>query len=271
MSFKIDSLLKDKVILYIVLFFAVTNFFGYIMMNNYDAIISMILAGLITSYFSKNMIVILLISIIGGSLVTGASSINEGVKHRVREGMGNKENFNGAGFFGSSHSGDEKDGDDDKKKTAASNAAESKAQQETSLYQSTESKKLVKAYDDGEKEQQLLDKAKAEKAEKAKEDSDEHFATRPRKKRKNSYKGASSEMDDKMAGLNDAEHAMDRLDEILGGSSIDALLKNQQGLTKAVGALEPLMNKAEGMINSITSTGLVEKLTGMTQKMEGKI
>ena len=201
MSFKIDSLLKDKVILYIVLFFAVTNFFGYIMMNNYDAIISMILAGLITSYFSKNMIVILLISIIGGSLVTGASSINEGVKHRVREGMGNKENFKGVGVFDSSHSGDEKDDDSDKEKAEKAAAAEKAS--------ATHSPNL--------------------------------------------------------------EKAMDRLDEILGGSSIDALLKNQQGLTKAVGALEPLMNKAEGMINSITSTGLVDRLTGMTKKMEGKI
>ena len=253
MSFKIDSLLKDKVILYIVLFFAVTNFFGYIMMNNYDAIITMILGGLITSYFSKNMIVILLISIIGGSLVTGASSINEGVKHRLREGMeNNTENFKegawSAPTFGSSGSGED---DSDKEK------AEAKA--EASV---TQSQLAVKAFEKGKE---------IGAADQKNEDDKEKFATRPRKKRKNSYKGASEKMDDKMAGLNDAEYAMDRLDKILGGSSVDALMKNQEGLTNAVGALEPLMNKAESMISTLHNSGLIGKLNGMANKMEAKI
>lgn len=78
MKFNVKSLLKDKTVLYVVLFFAITNFFGYILLKNYDAVMFMVLVGLITSYFSKNMIVILLSSIILTTFLTTTSTIKEG-------------------------------------------------------------------------------------------------------------------------------------------------------------------------------------------------
>lgn len=91
MKFNVKSLLTDKVVLYIVLFFAVTNFFGYILLNNYNAVITMALVGLFASYFSKNMIIILFAAILGGSLVTGADTVNQGLHKRHREGMQNRK------------------------------------------------------------------------------------------------------------------------------------------------------------------------------------
>ncbi len=79
MKFNVKSLLKDKTVLYVVLFFAITNFFGYILLKNYDAVMFMVLVGLITSYFSKNMIVILLSSIILTTFLTTTSTIKEGL------------------------------------------------------------------------------------------------------------------------------------------------------------------------------------------------
>lgn len=79
MKFNVKSLLKDKIVLYVVLFFAITNFFGYILLKNYDAVMFMVLVGLITSYFSKNMIVILLSSIILTTFLTTTSTIKEGL------------------------------------------------------------------------------------------------------------------------------------------------------------------------------------------------
>ena len=85
MKFNVKSLLKDKTVLYVVLFFAITNFFGYILLKNYDAVMFMVLVGLITSYFSKNMIVILLSSIILTTFLTTTSTIKEGLGGREEE------------------------------------------------------------------------------------------------------------------------------------------------------------------------------------------
>ena len=87
------SLLKDKTVLYVVLFFAITNFFGYILLKNYDAVMFMVLVGLITSYFSKNMIVILLSSIILTTFLTTTSTIKEGLVG-VKDGDKEKDNEN---------------------------------------------------------------------------------------------------------------------------------------------------------------------------------
>ena len=253
MSLKLDSLLKDKVVLYIVLFFAVTNFFGYVMMNNYDSIITMILGGLITSYFSKNMIVILLVSIISGSLVTGASSINEGVKHHVREGMTNKgdeeEGAVNESFIsvGSSSGGDS---DDDKEKN----------EEQQAMIDATADPTARSAFLKGEE----IGAAKQKKADGSKES----FSSRPGKSKKRSYKGASEKLDQKMAGLNETEAAMERLDKLLGGASVETLMKNQQGLTNAMKSIEPLMNKAESMIDHLTTSGVLNRINGVVEKME---
>ena len=57
-----------KLVLYVVLFFAVTNFFGYLLLDNYNAAIFMSVVGFVSSQFSKNMIVVLGASIVVTSL-----------------------------------------------------------------------------------------------------------------------------------------------------------------------------------------------------------
>ena len=64
MKFKLNSLLKDKKVLYIVFFLAVVNLFSYLIVGNLDAVTLFVLVGFLTSYFSKNMIVIMLFAMI---------------------------------------------------------------------------------------------------------------------------------------------------------------------------------------------------------------
>lgn len=71
-----------------------------------------------------------------------------------------------------------------------------------------------------------------------------------------------------MAGLNETEAAMERLDKLLGGASVDTLMKNQQGLTNAMKSIEPLMNKAESMLDNLTRNGVLNRIHGAVQKME---
>jgi hypothetical protein len=84
MSF--NSLLKNKNVLYVVSFLALTNVFSYLISNNVDALIYFILIGYITTYFSKNMIVILLVPMLFTNFFMGIRFAN----NVTREGMANQ-------------------------------------------------------------------------------------------------------------------------------------------------------------------------------------
>ena len=63
------SLLRNKNVLYVVLFFSVINLFSYLMLKQLDAVAFFIIIGFLTTYFSKNMIIVLLTSMISTFLL----------------------------------------------------------------------------------------------------------------------------------------------------------------------------------------------------------
>ena len=76
------SLLKNKNILYIVLFFSMLNLFSYLMLKQLDAVAFFIIIGFLASYFSKNMIIILLTSTISTFILVQINMLG-----KVQEGM----------------------------------------------------------------------------------------------------------------------------------------------------------------------------------------
>lgn len=74
------KLLKNKSVLYGVLFLALMNVLGYMNNKNYDAIIIFSLVGFLTQYFSQNMIIILLVPIVFTAVFTL-------MRRNVREGL----------------------------------------------------------------------------------------------------------------------------------------------------------------------------------------
>ncbi len=89
MKFKLKSILKDKNVLYIVFFLALVNLFGYLMAGNLDAVIFFLILGYLTSYFSKNMIVVMLAAIILTNLFVSSRYLGQ---KPLLEGMESKEN-----------------------------------------------------------------------------------------------------------------------------------------------------------------------------------
>lgn len=86
MTFNVKSLLKDKNVLYIVLFLAISNLFGYMLMREVDAVVFFLIVGFLTSYFSKNMIIVMLVSIITTNLLLGSKYLGA-----YKEGFGNDD------------------------------------------------------------------------------------------------------------------------------------------------------------------------------------
>ena len=75
---KVPMLLKNKYVLYSLLLIGVVNVLGYIALEDYNSMGLIIVLGVLSSYFSKNMSVNLLIAIVGTSLVAVNNKITEG-------------------------------------------------------------------------------------------------------------------------------------------------------------------------------------------------
>lgn len=87
-----NNLLKNKVVLYVVFFFAVSNLFGYILVGNLEAVIGFVLIGYITTFFSKNMIIVMLSAMLLTNFLVASqnNNIQEGMDHDGKEKKENK-------------------------------------------------------------------------------------------------------------------------------------------------------------------------------------
>ena len=92
MKMKASAMLKNKYVLYILLVVALGNVLGYLAIEDYKSLGLFISVGLLSTYFSKNMTVTLIVAI----LVTACVAIN----NKVREGLENKKEEEKEGMEG---------------------------------------------------------------------------------------------------------------------------------------------------------------------------
>ena len=228
MKFDVKSLLKDKNVLYVVLFIAVTNVFGYLMMHNFDAVVFFLVVGFLTSYFSKNMIVVMLTAIISTNLLIGTRGMGKTI-----EGM------------------TDGDKDKDKKEDAAKVGLKKFASIQTS--DSKESNPPG-----GDKEAETMQPLRPASAAL---DEEEGTGKKPKL--------------DYAATL---EAAYDNLDKMLGSDALGRmsddtqnLIAKQQKLMDNIKSIEPMMARAEGMLDRLGGGEAVEKMmTSLTDKL-GKL
>jgi hypothetical protein len=67
---KVDKLLNDKNVLYVVFAVAILNLMGYLLVQNTEAIVFFLIVGFLSTYFSKNMIIVLIIAMVSTSIFT---------------------------------------------------------------------------------------------------------------------------------------------------------------------------------------------------------
>jgi len=70
---------------------AVINFLGYLILGNTNAVIYFLMIGLIVSYFSKNMILIMGVPVLLVNLFAAGKKTVDGFKGGVKEGLKNAE------------------------------------------------------------------------------------------------------------------------------------------------------------------------------------
>ena len=94
MKFKssLSNLLKNKVVLNIVALIALLNVIGYIVMGSTDSLLLFIVVGVLTRYFSKNMIIVLGVPLILVNLFVANSNKWSLSMNYNREGLENNSN-----------------------------------------------------------------------------------------------------------------------------------------------------------------------------------
>jgi hypothetical protein len=93
MSLNVKTFLKDKKVLYVVMFVSVVNFFLYLLMHNWSAAIIFTLIGYLSTYFSKNMIVVLLTALVSTNMIIATRIMGQ----KIVEGMSGSKKIDESG------------------------------------------------------------------------------------------------------------------------------------------------------------------------------
>jgi hypothetical protein len=88
-----NGILHNKVLLYVVFIFALLNLFLFANTGNYTSVVVFLLIGFLTSFFSKNMLVILLLSLILTNILKYGSSLSEGFEEGAKDKGEDDEGF----------------------------------------------------------------------------------------------------------------------------------------------------------------------------------
>ena len=91
---KASKILTNKYFLYFIVFLAVTNVFGYLVMNKTNAIIFFCLVGIMMYQFSKNMAVVLLVCLLATNLLMSSNVLREGLENASTDNTVSKEDVN---------------------------------------------------------------------------------------------------------------------------------------------------------------------------------
>lgn len=240
-----NSLLRSRNALYLVLAVAVMNLFSYLMLKQLDAVAFFIIVGFLATYFSKNMIVILLSSMISTFILVQVRLLgNSG-----REGM---ETMDASGnvIKDEEETEEKKDVKPTETETEASPSMPiTKAQREKITAGGD-----IKKNEQTEKFTQQLNPARYN----ARDDDDT-----PRHKPKVDYTST-------------LESAYDNLDKLLSSDAIrnmsddtSRLAEKQQKLMGNIEKLQPIMDKASSVLKGLDIPGISGLMSGIQGRLKG--
>jgi hypothetical protein len=260
MKLNIHSLLRDKNVLYVTLFITIINMFAYLMFRQFDAVLFFVIIGLITSHFSKNMIIILLTAILSTNLAISIKLIG-----KVKEGMENKDKSKDAknkdkdanNKDANNKDAKKKDAKKDKKKEGMeSNANNKDANKDTS---SNDKEPKCVGSDCKKKKDGFTQQLNPARINGSDDDDQDEFDSHP------TVDYAST-----------LESAYDNLDKLLSSDAINSmsedtqrLAEKQQMLMGNINKLQPMMEKAGSMLEGLNMDKMTGMLGGIQEKLKG--
>jgi len=242
---------QNKFVLYGSLLLVLLSILRHISNKNINAVVLMALIGLVMSYFSKNMIIVLLTSFASVFLLEmfGMQGVTEGMKTKEGSKPMNKENK------------EEDNKDENEPKTVTNPATTDDDDEET---ETPNSEKLT----EGKREQITVTSKKQEATKKqgmkslspasydGKDDDGE-----------NAHKAKEANRIDYASTL---EQAYDNIESIIGEEGVrgltdqtKSLMNQQKELMENMKEMGPLLKSAEGFMEQITGNGGIRGITDM--------
>lgn len=236
----VKGLMENQNVLYVVAFLAFMNILGYLAKQNNEAVIFFLVVGFLTTYFSKNMIVVLLTAIIASNLF-----IMSRMTLIRKEGMSNSDEDNSDPDATETNSED--DSTHEKQPVGASASAHAKKKKA-----SLKKAKYENEYENEEKEGLAMPATEAE------EEGEEDYATVP------------SKGGDHIDYSKTLESAYGNLEKILGeggmkdiSKTTQQLMEQQKMLMDNMNQMAPMMKAAEGFLDKVGGSQLGGMLGGI--------
>ena len=274
---EMKEILQNTYVMYAVLIIAILNIIGYLALRNMDAILFFILVFLLSIYFTRNMIIVLFISIIATNFYAGTSGM-------MSSSLGRKEGLKNEG----------EDEEEEEVKEGQQNIKSADAEPDVveptppeKPAEKTKDKPVVKTG------MQNLKPAKFKPSKKANpDDEDDSNVPAPASKNKNKpTKVVDDEEDDdddddgyaKISGSkgNRVDYAQtlgqayDNLQNIIGKDGVKGLttqtkdlMEQQKVLMNNMKDMEPLIKSAQGFMDQIMGGG---GLDGISKLFDGKL
>jgi hypothetical protein len=272
---EMKEILQNTYVMYAVLIIAILNIIGYLALRNMDAILFFILTFLLSIYFTRNMIIVLFISIIATNFYAGTSGMMSSSLGR-KEGLKNKE--------GAKNKADADEPDVE----AATGMKEPEPEPEPEPEKPAEKTKDKPVVKTG---MQNLKPAKFKPSKKANpDDEDDSNASASASKNKNKPAVDDEEEEDddddgyaKISGSkgNRVDYAQtlgqayDNLQNIIGKDGVKGLttqtkdlMEQQKVLMNNMKDMEPLIKSAQGFMDQIMGGG---GLDGISKLFDGKL
>jgi hypothetical protein len=84
-NINMNSILHNQIVLYIFVFISVVDLMFFASINDIRSLFTLIIVGFLTSFFSKNMIVILFISLVFTHILKYGTNVSEGMENESKE------------------------------------------------------------------------------------------------------------------------------------------------------------------------------------------
>ena len=236
---------QNKFVLYGSLFIVLLSILRHLANRNINAVILMALIGLVMSYFSKNMIIVLLTAFASVFLLemTGLRGVMEGMETKKGEDTDNN-------------------GDDDKEADAKKSDEKKSDAKKSDAKKSDEKKETMKTEQGGKKNtKQGMTKLSPANYD-GKDDDDDSEDT--------GSGGVKGSSDNRIDYASTLEQAYDNIENIIGEEGVrgltdqtKSLMNQQKQLMDNMKDMGPLLKSAEGFMKQVTGGGGIEGITSM--------
>lgn len=278
MTVNTKMLLKDKNVLRVVVFLAIVNLLGYVMVKDFNAVIFFVIVGFLATYYSKNMIVVALIAMVATNVMVVA-------KRKSYEGFASEAEIKTASadaakaavavvvaskLSGASNSDTKaKAKTDAKSKAKASGISEEEAE--------AVSEAVAEAAINGATEEEAAVAAQALVASIAQKKQPEPIAEQPAVELESEPElnnpGAQSGFTNQYTSYGNLDKKIDHSSLASVDEDTDKLVKRQKELLDQYEKLQPALERSYKLLNSMGGAngvqGMIEKVGGMIDKFGG--